>query len=79
MSLPRILRLGFSGLRTFFTKGRFSLKCPDLRTFSGESVHSGPSSIRLEAQILWNLLFDVPLDFIKARYFRDVDPRDYDA
>lgn len=42
-------------------------------------MHSGPSSIRLEAQILWNLLFDVPLDFIKARYFRDVDPRDYDA
>lgn len=33
MSLPRILRLAFSGLRTFFTKGRFSFKCPDLRTF----------------------------------------------
>lgn len=33
MFLPRILRLAFSGLRTFFPKGRFSFKCPVLRTF----------------------------------------------
>ena len=73
------LEMGFFPTSHIFPQRSFMENFPTLELSSGESVHSGPSSIRLEAQILWNFLFDVPLDFIKPRYFRDVDPRDYDA
>ena len=45
--------------------------------FQANQCIPGPPASAWEAQ-MWNLLLDVP-GFIKPRYFRDVDPRDYDA